>query len=112
MKDFPTKVCPLTRQSREDPELAERFELFMAGLECANSYTELNDPMEQERRFKEQVGDEDLQERIDEDFLQALAYGMPPAGGLGIGMDRLAMLLTNNESIREVILFPMLRPRE
>ena len=112
VKDFPTKVCPLTRQSREDPGLAERFELFMAGLECANSYTELNDPIEQEKRFKEQVGDQELQERIDEDFLQALAYGMPPAGGLGIGVDRLAMLLTNNESIREVILFPMLRPRE
>jgi lysyl-tRNA synthetase class 2 len=112
VKDYPRKVCPLTRTHREDPELAERFELYLAGMEVANAYTELNDPQEQERRFLEQVGDAELQERVDEDFLRALAYGMPPAGGLGIGIDRLVMVLTGQTSIREVILFPLLRPQE
>jgi lysyl-tRNA synthetase class 2 len=110
--DYPKSVCPLTRAKASDPELAERFELIVRGMEMANAYTELNDPQEQERRFMEQVGKEDERERIDRDFLRALAYGMPPAGGLGIGIDRLVMVLTNNVSIREVILFPLLRPEE
>ena len=109
--DYPKSICPLARAKADDGDLAERFELYMAGMECANAYSELNDPQEQERRFLEQVGEEEEQERLDEDFLRALAYGMPPAGGLGIGIDRLVMVLTNKTSIREVILFPLLRPQ-
>ena len=109
--DYPKALCPLAKCSAADPEIAERFEPYIGGMECGNAYTELNDPLEQERRFRQQVGDKDLRERVDEDFLRALAHGMPPAGGLGIGIDRLTMLLTNNTSIREVILFPVLRPQ-
>lgn len=111
VKDYPTAVCPLAKSSPDDPDVAERFELYLAGMECANAYSELNDPQEQEERFLHQVGDEDLRERIDQDFLRALAHGMPPAGGLGIGIDRLVMVLTDCQSIREVILFPLLRPQ-
>jgi lysyl-tRNA synthetase class 2 len=111
VKDYPTAVCPLAKSSAENPDVAERFELYLAGMECANAYSELNDPQEQEERFLHQVGDEDLQERVDQDFLRALAHGMPPAGGLGIGIDRLVMVLTDCQSIREVILFPLLRPQ-
>lgn len=111
VKDYPTAVCPLAKASAENPDVAERFEMYLAGMECANAYSELNDPQEQEERFLHQVGDEDLQERVDQDFLRALAQGMPPAGGLGIGIDRLVMLLTDCQSIREVILFPLLRPQ-
>ena len=110
--DYPRSVCVLTKAKAEDAGIAERFELYIAGMELANAYTELNDPQEQERRFMEQVGDQEDRERLDADFLRALAYGMPPAGGLGIGIDRLVMVLTNNVSIREVILFPLLRPEE
>jgi len=110
--DYPRSVCVLTRASADDPDVAERFELYVAGMEMANAYTELNDPREQEARFLQQVGDEQERERLDRDFLRALSYGMPPAGGLGIGIDRLVMVLTNNTSIREVILFPLLRPEE
>jgi len=110
--DYPKVVCPLTKAKPDDPELAERFELMVAGMELANAYTELNDPREQAERFRMQVGREDERERIDRDFLRALAYGMPPAGGIGIGIDRLVMVLTNRTSIREVILFPLLRPEE
>ena len=110
--DYPKVVCPLTKAKPDDPELAERFELMVAGMELANAYTELNDPREQAERFRMQVGHEDERERIDRDFLRALAYGMPPAGGIGIGIDRLVMVLTNRTSIREVILFPLLRPEE
>ncbi len=110
--DYPKSVCPLTKAKPDDPELAERFELIVAGMELANAYTELNDPQEQEVRFREQVGHEDERERIDRDFLRALACGMPPAGGIGIGIDRLVMALTNRTSIREVILFPLLKPQE
>jgi len=112
VKDYPLRLCPLTRAKRDEPEIAERFELYIAGLECANAYTELNDAQEQAERFHLQVGEQELRERVDKDFLRALAYGMPPAGGLGIGIDRLVMLLTNRTSIREVILFPLLRPEE
>jgi lysyl-tRNA synthetase class 2 len=109
---YPKSISPLARASAEDPEVAERFELYIAGMEIAPAYTELNDPLEQEKRFFEQIGTEDERQQIDRDFLRAQAYGMPPAGGLGIGIDRLVMALTNQNSIRDVILFPLLRPLE
>jgi len=108
--DYPTTLCPLTKQKIDTPQLCERFELFVARTEIANAYTELNDPIEQRKRFEKQLeAKEDGAVKIDEDFLTAQEYGMPPAGGLGIGIDRLVMLLTNNTSIREVILFPLLK---
>lgn len=111
--DYPTSICPLTKTCAHDPRFAQRFELYIASMEVANSYSELNDSIEQDRRFHEQIGTEtDITGKIDEDFLTALKYGMPPAGGLGIGIDRLIMLLTNNVSIREVILFPLLKPKQ
>lgn len=108
--NYPASLCPLTKLCEGQPELAQRFELYIASLELANSYTELNAPLEQRQRFMEQAGTEMTAGKIDEDFLLALKYGMPPAGGLGIGIDRLIMILTNCTSIREVILFPLLRP--
>ena len=110
--DYPRSISPLARARADDPELAERFELYAGGMELAPAYTELNDPQEQEERFLHQVGHEDERERFDRDFLRALAYGMPPAGGMGLGIDRLSMLLTGNTTIREVVLFPILRPEE
>ncbi len=107
---FPRSVSPLAKARPGDPGLAERFELYVAGMELAPAYTELNDPREQELRFLEQVGHEDERERMDADFIRALAYGMPPAGGMGLGIDRLIMALADRPSIREVILFPLLRP--
>jgi lysyl-tRNA synthetase class 2 len=112
--DFPVEVSPLSKNKPEEPELVERFEIIIAGMEIGNAYTELNDPMEQRRRFATQnamreSGDEEAH-RMDEDYLRAMAYGMPPTGGEGIGIDRLTMLLTNTQSIRDVILFPLLRP--
>jgi len=110
--DYPTAICPLTRACEDNPQLAQRFELFVASMELANAYTELNDPIEQENRMRAQVEmDPEGQKEIDYDFLFALKHGMPPAGGEGIGIDRLVMLLTNSTSIRDVILFPLLRPR-
>jgi len=110
--DYPTSICPLTKTCEGDPRFAQRFELYIAAMEVANSYSELNDAPEQEKRFREQLGTEaDIAGKVDEDFLTALKYGMPPAGGLGIGIDRLIMILTNNVSIREVILFPLLKPK-
>ncbi len=113
--DYPAPLCPLTRSKTSDPSVAERFELFIAGMELANAYTELNDPDIQEAKFREQLGgikDEEKTFRtIDEDFLNALRVGMPPAGGLGVGVDRAIMLLTGNSSIRDVLLFPLMRPR-
>ncbi|MCH2114473.1 MAG: lysine--tRNA ligase [Pirellulales bacterium] len=111
--DYPSSICPLTKRKRENPAIAERFELFVHGMEVANAYTELNDPDLQEELFKTQLAGLDEDEsmaKMDMDFVGALRYGMPPAGGLGIGIDRLVMLLTNTQSIRDVILFPLLRP--
>jgi lysyl-tRNA synthetase class 2 len=108
-------MSPLCRELPGRPGIADRFEAFLGGFEIANAYTELNDPLEQRRRLVAQAGgagDEMIQSgRIDEDFLTALEHGMPPAGGLGIGIDRLVMLLTGQESIREVIFFPLLRAK-
>lgn len=108
--EYPTPLCPLTKEKTGDPTVAERFELYIAGMEIANAYTELNDPVEQRKRFETQLAGADQAGQLDEDFLLALEHGMPPAGGLGIGIDRLVMILTGNRSIREVILFPLLRP--
>ena len=111
--DYPASLCPLTKRKRSQPELAERFELFVAGMELANAYTELNDPKLQEELFRTQLDgqdDEDSMAKMDDDFIRALKVGMPPAGGLGIGIDRLVMLLTGSRSIRDVIFFPLLRP--
>ena len=108
--DYPLALCPLTKASSEDPTLASRFELYIAGMEVANAYTELNDPLDQEQRLRDQIEQAEGEiRRVDEDFLRALKHGMPPAGGLGIGIDRLVMLLTNSPSIRDVILFPLMR---
>jgi lysyl-tRNA synthetase class 2 len=111
--DYPASLCPLTKRKRDDPAVAERFELYIQGMEVANAYTELNDPDMQEATFRNQLAglpEEDSMARMDDDFVRALRHGMPPAGGLGIGIDRLTMLLTNTKSIRDVILFPLLRP--
>jgi lysyl-tRNA synthetase class 2 len=110
--DYPSSICPLTKRKRDNPDIAERFELFINGMELANAYTELNDPDLQEKLFATQLEGqkaEDTMAVMDTDFVRALRHGMPPAGGLGIGIDRLVMLLTNAQTIREVILFPLLR---
>jgi lysyl-tRNA synthetase class 2 len=111
--DYPAALCPLTKQSKADPRYAERFELFIGKMELANAYTELNDPDVQEANFRSQLrglSDEETMAKMDDDFVNALKYGMPPAGGLGVGIDRLIMLLTNATSIRDVVLFPLLKP--
>ncbi len=112
--EYPAELCPLTRRKPDDPTLALRFELYVAGMELANAYTELNDPDIQRQTMSQHLqgeGDETMRV-VDEDFLLALEYGMPPAGGLGVGIDRLVMLLTNSQSIRDVILFPLQRPSQ
>lgn len=111
--DYPASICPLTKRKASDPSIAERFELFIHGMEVANAYTELNDPDLQESLFARQLEglpEEESMAKMDRDFVLALRHGMPPAGGLGIGIDRLVMLLTNSQTIRDVILFPLLRP--
>jgi lysyl-tRNA synthetase class 2 len=110
--DFPTDISPLSKQKPDDPTLTERFEIFVAGMEIANGFSELNDPAEQERRFLAQMaqGGEEMPKHLDIDYVRALCHGMPPTAGEGIGIDRLTMLLTDSHSIRDVILFPQLRP--
>ncbi|HEX5472735.1 MAG TPA: lysine--tRNA ligase [Lacipirellulaceae bacterium] len=111
--DYPASICPLTKRKADNPAVAERFELIVEGMEIANAYTELNDPDLQEQLFKTQLAglqEEESMAKMDHDFVRALRHGMPPAGGLGLGIDRLVMLLTNTQSIRDVILFPLLRP--
>jgi lysyl-tRNA synthetase class 2 len=111
--DYPASICPLTKRKRDNPAVAERFELIVQGMEVANAYTELNDPDLQAQLFHTQLAgqkEEESMAKMDHDFIRALRHGMPPAGGLGIGIDRLVMLLTNSTSIRDVILFPLLRP--
>ncbi|QDT72503.1 Lysine--tRNA ligase [Lacipirellula limnantheis] len=113
--DYPASICPLTKRKTSDPTVAERFELFIGGMEIANAYTELNDPDLQEELFRSQLAgmsEEDSMAKMDHDFIRALRHGMPPAGGLGIGIDRFVMLLTGTQSIRDVILFPVLRPEK
>jgi lysyl-tRNA synthetase class 2 len=115
--DYPKEMSPLCKQHRDNPELTERFELMVCGKEVANAYSELNDPIDQRERFEDQIrlaekGDDEATGTIDEDFLRALEYGMPPTSGLGIGMDRLMMYLTNNSSIQEVLFFPQMRPEK
>ena len=114
IKDYPVEISPLTKRKPSDPRLVERFELFIGGREYANAYSELNDPIDQKERFMMQMAEReagnDEANMIDNDFVQALEYGMPPTGGLGVGVDRLIMLLTNSYSIRDVLLFPTMKP--
>ena len=115
--DYPKEMSPLCKEHRDNPELTERFELMVCGKEIANAYSELNDPIDQRERFEQQLklaekGDDEASKFIDEDFLRALEYGMPPTSGMGIGMDRLIMFLTNNQSIQEVLFFPQMRPEK
>ena len=115
--DYPKEMSPLCKEHRDNPDLTERFELMVCGKEVANAYSELNDPIDQRERFEAQLklaerGDDEATQFIDNDFLRALEYGMPPTSGLGIGMDRLIMFLTNNASIQEVLFFPQMRPEK
>jgi lysyl-tRNA synthetase class 2 len=113
--DFPTEVSPLSKQKPGDPDTVERFELYIGGFEVANAFSELNDPAEQRRRFEAQIAERqagDIEAHpMDEDYIRALEYGLPPTAGEGVGIDRLVMLLTNSLSIRDVILFPLMRPK-
>ena len=114
--DFPVAISPLSKNKRGEPDWVERFEIYVAGMEIGNAFSELNDPEEQRRRFEQQLGQRELGDeeahRMDEDYIRALSYGMPPTGGEGIGIDRITMLLTGSKSIRDVILFPLLRPEK
>jgi lysyl-tRNA synthetase class 2 len=112
--DYPVETSPLSMQKAGEPDMVERFEIYAAGMEIGNAYTELNDPQEQRRRFEMQLKMREMGDleahQMDEDYVRALSYGMPPTGGEGLGIDRLTMLMTNSKSIRDVILFPLLRP--
>jgi lysyl-tRNA synthetase class 2 len=114
--DYPVETSPLARASRANPAVVERFELFVAGMEIANAFSEQNDPLAQAAAFDQQMarraGGDDEAQVMDHDYVRALEYGMPPTGGVGIGVDRLAMLATDSRSVRDVILFPQLRPEE
>lgn len=110
--DYFSVLCPLAKNKKDNPLLSERFELFIGGMEVANAYSELNDPIEQRNRFIQEIKEEKEKKEVDQDYVNALEYGMPPAGGLGIGIDRLAMIFLNQPSIRDVILFPLLRPEK
>ena len=109
--EYPTAVSPLSRRSDDNPDVVERFELFIAGREIANGFSELNDPQDQAKRFSDQLEDEDEKMNYDSDFITAMEYGMPPTAGAGIGIDRLVMLLTNSASIRDVLFFPLMKPK-
>jgi lysyl-tRNA synthetase class 2 len=114
--EFPTAVSPLSKQKADEPDWTERWEIYIGQMEISNGFSELNDPVDQRRRFEQQLrererGNEEAHQ-MDEDYIRALSYGMPPAGGVGVGIDRLTMLLTNSPSIRDVILFPLLRPEK
>jgi lysyl-tRNA synthetase class 2 len=114
--DFPVAVSPLSKNKADEPDWVERFEFFIGGFEVGNAFSELNDPEEQRKRFEDQLkqreGGDDEAHQMDEDYVRALAYGLPPTGGEGIGIDRLTMLLTGSRSIRDVILFPLMRPQQ
>jgi lysyl-tRNA synthetase class 2 len=114
--DYPTDISPLTKEKPDDPAMTERFEAFVYGREIANAYSELNDPIVQEERFKQQARERELGDdeayQLDEDFISSLEIGMPPTGGMGIGIDRIVMFLTNAYSIRDVILFPTMKPAD
>jgi lysyl-tRNA synthetase class 2 len=114
--EFPTAVSPLSKQKPDEPDWTERFEMFAGQMEIANGFSELNDPEDQRRRFEAQLKErergDDEAHQMDENYINALSYGMPPAGGVGLGVDRLAMLLTDSHTIRDVILFPLLRPEK
>ena len=113
--EFPTAVSPLSKQKANEPDWTERWEIYIGQMEISNGFSELNDPEDQRRRFEQQLSEKARGEEaheMDEDYIRALSYGMPPAGGVGVGIDRLTMLLTNSSSIRDVILFPLLRPEK
>ena len=115
--DFPLAVSPLSKIKPSEPDWVERFEFYIGGFEVGNAFSELNDPIDQDNRFQQQIeqkerGDEEAMSAVDDDYVRALGYGLPPTAGEGIGIDRLTMLLTNSSSIRDVILFPLMRPRQ
>jgi lysyl-tRNA synthetase class 2 len=114
--EFPTAVSPLSKQKPDEPDWTERWEIYAGKMEIANGFSELNDPEDQRRRFESQLQErergDDEAHQMDEDYIRALSYGMPPAGGCGVGVDRLCMLLTDSHTIRDVILFPLLRPEK
>ena len=111
--DYPVDTSPLAKRNKQDPSIADRFELYIGGMEIANAFSELNDPIDQRNRFLMQVKEKEMKEEeiMDEDYIKALEYGLPPTAGEGIGVDRLVMILTNQPSIRDVILFPLLREK-